>query len=143
MFLFRSAGITTLAYLAKHARAAGWVLGAWSTACVPPASSHAEVSRSKTCAAGWVAGARSAVGSPPRQLERSTSSGAARASGEGGVTGGGGATGTVASGARALSLLCHWGVCRTKGEAADHWRAPGEPHVRVVLQACTLSGRPT
>lgn len=103
-------------------------------------SPHAVV---KTCAAGWVAGARSAVGSPPRQLERSTSSGAARAGGEGGATGGGGPTGTVASGARALSLLCHWGVCRTKGGAADHWRAPGEPHVRVVLQARTFSKRPT
>ncbi|KAK9837506.1 hypothetical protein WJX81_007387 [Elliptochloris bilobata] len=84
---------------------------------------------------GWVASARSAVGSPPRTLERSTSAGV-RGSGEPGgpAGGGGGASGTVASGARALSLLCHWGVCRTKGEAADHWRAPGEPHVRVVLQ---------
>jgi len=76
---------------------------------------------------------RGAVGSPPRQPDRLASPGGAARGGEGG--GGGVAAGTVATGARALSLLCQWGVCRTKGEAADHWRAGDEPHVRVVLQA--------
>ena len=36
------------------------------------------------------------------------------------------------SGARALTLLCHWGNCKTKEDSIMHRRIP--PHVRVRLK---------
>ena len=36
------------------------------------------------------------------------------------------------SGARALTLLCHWGNCKTKEDSIMHRRIP--PHVKVRLK---------
>ena len=41
---------------------------------------------------------------------------------------------SVVSGARALTLLCHWGNCKTKEDSIMHRRIP--PHIKVRLKVC-------
>jgi hypothetical protein len=45
------------------------------------------------------------------------------------------------SGARALTLLCHWGNPKTKED--DIQRRRMHPHVKVRLKVCCSSGRYT
>lgn len=39
------------------------------------------------------------------------------------------------SGARALTLLCHWGNCKTKEEDGVRHRRM-QPHIKVRLKVC-------
>ncbi len=41
------------------------------------------------------------------------------------------------SGARALTLLCHWGNCKTKEDDIRHTRM--QPHIQVRLKVCLFS----
>lgn len=44
---------------------------------------------------------------------------------------------SVVSGARALTLLCHWGNCKTKEDDIRHTRM--QPHIKVRLKVCPFS----